>query len=346
MDAEALIRARYGALPFAPAETPPALAPLLDRRVTRRYRPDPVPDALLDLVLAGAQSAPSKSDLQQYSVIVTRDAAKIASVAEAIGTMPWITGAPVFLLFCGDMRRGRRICALHGRDHANDSVDTFMNAAADAALAMGFCISAAEPPGPRHRARSPTSATTCSLREAVRLPGRRLPRGRPARSAGPGGAERPSSAACRRIRGRTRALRRTARSAGALPAYDALRPPAKPALPGGARPRARRLPPGATTRRASFSVPERANFRAWLARRTSTLADATMRQPRRGRPEARRGPRAGTRAVVPRHAASLIVWRKGGGEPEILMGMRHAKHKFMPSVLVFPGGRVDRATTA
>jgi 8-oxo-dGTP pyrophosphatase MutT (NUDIX family) len=46
---------------------------------------------------------------------------------------------------------------------------------------------------------------------------------------------------------------------------------------------------------------------------------------------------------VPRHAASLIVWRKGGGEPEILMGMRHAKHKFMPSVLVFPGGRVDRA---
>jgi 8-oxo-dGTP pyrophosphatase MutT (NUDIX family) len=51
----------------------------------------------------------------------------------------------------------------------------------------------------------------------------------------------------------------------------------------------------------------------------------------------------GTRAVKPRNAASLIVWRRGSGEPEILMGMRHAKHKFMPSVLVFPGGRVDRA---
>lgn len=48
-------------------------------------------------------------------------------------------------------------------------------------------------------------------------------------------------------------------------------------------------------------------------------------------------------AVKPRHAASLIVWRDGAEEPEILMGMRHAKHKFMPSVLVFPGGRVDRA---
>ena len=52
----------------------------------------------------------------------------------------------------------------------------------------------------------------------------------------------------------------------------------------------------------------------------------------------------GSKAVTPRHAASLIVWRQAkGAEPEILMGMRHAKHKFMPSVLVFPGGRVDRA---
>ena len=58
----------------------------------------------------------------------------------------------------------------------------------------------------------------------------------------------------------------------------------------------------------------------------------------------RAAPRApGTRAVRPRNAASLILWRQGSGEPEILMGMRHAKHKFMPSVLVFPGGRVDRA---
>jgi 8-oxo-dGTP pyrophosphatase MutT (NUDIX family) len=52
----------------------------------------------------------------------------------------------------------------------------------------------------------------------------------------------------------------------------------------------------------------------------------------------------GARAVRPKHAASLILWRQPAkGPAEILMGMRHAKHKFMPSVLVFPGGRVDRA---
>ncbi len=48
------------------------------------------------------------------------------------------------------------------------------------------------------------------------------------------------------------------------------------------------------------------------------------------------------KTVQARHAASLIVLRHGA-EPEMLMGMRGAKHRFMPNRLVFPGGRVDRA---
>jgi 8-oxo-dGTP pyrophosphatase MutT (NUDIX family) len=49
------------------------------------------------------------------------------------------------------------------------------------------------------------------------------------------------------------------------------------------------------------------------------------------------------RAVRPRHAASLIVYRQTGHEVSMLMGMRGAKHRFMPNRLVFPGGAVDRA---
>ncbi|MBK1658734.1 NUDIX domain-containing protein [Paracraurococcus ruber] len=54
-------------------------------------------------------------------------------------------------------------------------------------------------------------------------------------------------------------------------------------------------------------------------------------------------PRTTPRAVRPKHAASLILWRQGKDGPEVLMGLRHARHRFMPNVLVFPGGRVDRA---
>jgi 8-oxo-dGTP pyrophosphatase MutT (NUDIX family) len=44
-----------------------------------------------------------------------------------------------------------------------------------------------------------------------------------------------------------------------------------------------------------------------------------------------------------RHAASLIVLRRDPDGPKILMGQRSAGHRFMPNVLVFPGGAVDDA---
>ena len=52
---------------------------------------------------------------------------------------------------------------------------------------------------------------------------------------------------------------------------------------------------------------------------------------------------AGTakRPVRPRHAASILVWRDGRDGPEILMGRRNKALRFMPDVMVFPGGRVD-----
>lgn len=49
------------------------------------------------------------------------------------------------------------------------------------------------------------------------------------------------------------------------------------------------------------------------------------------------------RAVRPRHAASLVVYRANADDVSMLMGMRGAKHRFMPNRLVFPGGAVDRA---
>jgi 8-oxo-dGTP pyrophosphatase MutT (NUDIX family) len=49
------------------------------------------------------------------------------------------------------------------------------------------------------------------------------------------------------------------------------------------------------------------------------------------------------RTVRARHAASIVVLRPRGDDPEMLMGMRGAKHRFMPNRLVFPGGAVDRA---
>jgi nitroreductase/FMN reductase [NAD(P)H] len=264
-----LIRARFGSVPFDVPETiPPALAALLDRRVTRRYRAEAIDDPLLDTVLAAAQSAPSKSDLQQFSIIVTRDAAKIARVADWIGTMPWIKDAPVLLLFCGDMRRGQAACTLHGRAHANNNMDTFLNTAVDAALAMGMAIAAADAAGlgtcPISYVRShiekvgplfglpggvyPVAGLTLGWPEARNEPTPRLP---------------PSVV-----------VHREAYDDSNLPVamaeYDALRPRQKPRYPEIHGP----VPEGCTwseNAARQLSVPERFGFRTWLRLRGFAL---------------------------------------------------------------------------
>ncbi len=72
-----------------------------------------------------------------------------------------------------------------------------------------------------------------------------------------------------------------------------------------------------------------------------------FRDGRRLVPAARLGqhrpmPEQKSRAVTPRHAASLIVLRD---KSSVLMGLRGARHRFMPNRLVFPGGVVDRGNS-
>lgn len=144
-----LIGGRYGGAYHgnAPDRLPETVAQLLSRRCIRRYTEEPVPEALLDTLLACAQSAPTKSNLQQYSIIVTTDRdqrTKLADLNPDTGHMQY---CPVFLTFCADIRRARRLTERHGYDYASNNMDTFLNATVDAALAMQCFITAAETAG-------------------------------------------------------------------------------------------------------------------------------------------------------------------------------------------------------
>lgn len=48
------------------------------------------------------------------------------------------------------------------------------------------------------------------------------------------------------------------------------------------------------------------------------------------------------RASRPRIASTIVLTHGPKDNPRILMGQRSSRHDFMPSVYVFPGGRVDR----
>jgi FMN reductase [NAD(P)H] len=141
-----LIQARFG-LPTRAGATMPAEGPvatILSHRIHRRYKPDPVPDEQVEIALAAALSAPSKSDLQQIAIVLVKDKAKQATIGSWIPDMPWIAQCPLFIVFCGDHRRMRRVSELRGKPFPNDTLDMFMNAAVDTGLVMQNFITAAE----------------------------------------------------------------------------------------------------------------------------------------------------------------------------------------------------------
>lgn len=43
----------------------------------------------------------------------------------------------------------------------------------------------------------------------------------------------------------------------------------------------------------------------------------------------------------PKDAATMLIIDRASARPKVLMGKRHASHKFMPGKYVFPGGRLD-----
>jgi nitroreductase/FMN reductase [NAD(P)H] len=240
----------------------------LSRRVCRRFSGEPIPEALLETLLACAQSAPSKSDLQQYSIIVVEDPEKRAKIAGWIGDA-WVGEAPLILVFCGDLRRGRRIAAMKGLPHDNDTVDMLVNATADAALAMMAFIVAAEASGlgccplSLVRNRIYEAAEMLALPDGV-YPWAGLCVGWPAATRDVS-MRLPPSVVVHRERYDDSDLE------AALPAYDAARPPAKPRYPEIHGPK----PEGCTWSENSarqLSVPERFGLSVWLKSRGIDLA--------------------------------------------------------------------------
>ncbi len=144
-----LIDRRYGAESGLTGKDDPkgVLSHLLSRRSIRAYKDEPVSDELLRMLIACAQSAPSKSNLQQYSVLIVSDPAVRKSLAPWCPRTKGLETVPGLLVFCADMRRNQRIGEFRGKPHINNNMDTFLNATVDASLAMGFFTVAAEAAG-------------------------------------------------------------------------------------------------------------------------------------------------------------------------------------------------------
>ncbi len=117
------------------------------RRSVRKYQDKDVEPALLDSLLQAAGRTQTMGNLQLYSVVVTRDAARKRVLSPAHFGQPMVEQAPVVLTVCADFNRTTRWCRERQADPGYDNPLSFWNAATDALLFTQTLSSLAEEAG-------------------------------------------------------------------------------------------------------------------------------------------------------------------------------------------------------
>ena len=120
------------------------LSLMQSHRSDRSYSSEPVSDALLDEIVKAAQCGPSSMNGQQTSLVVVRDPAMRARIAELAGNQPWIAQAPVFIVIVMDFYKTSLGVAQTGQQQIiHESVEGYTAGAIDAGITLGNLMTAA-----------------------------------------------------------------------------------------------------------------------------------------------------------------------------------------------------------
>ncbi|AEA63755.1 NADPH-dependent oxidoreductase [Burkholderia gladioli] len=146
----ALLRERYGAA-WSPAQgahdaaVNEVIATLLRHRSVRAYADRALPDDILETIAAAAQSAPTSSNLQAWSVVAVRDAERRARLASFAGNQRHVAKAPLLLVFIADLSRLRRVSDVEQMPGDGlEFLEAFLVGVADAAFAAQNTVVALE----------------------------------------------------------------------------------------------------------------------------------------------------------------------------------------------------------
>lgn len=136
---------RYGSPSTIPeVESRKTIDTLLSHRSCRAFSDQSVSDDIKQLLFAAAQSAPSKSNLQQYSFIQVDCSSIRTELIQIFPSIRWALNAPLLIFIIGDTHRTQEINRVRNHSYRWEQTDAFLNAAVDASLALGFMIAAAE----------------------------------------------------------------------------------------------------------------------------------------------------------------------------------------------------------
>ncbi len=99
------------------------------------------------MILTTAQQSPTSSNLQGYSIIAIREQATKLRMSELCGNQQHIIDCPLFLVFCADLYRLRRVSERAGYPFFGEYTELFIVATVDTTLAAGRALMAAQAMG-------------------------------------------------------------------------------------------------------------------------------------------------------------------------------------------------------
>jgi FMN reductase (NADPH) len=119
----------------------------MGHRSIRKYKSDPVSDGQKRAIIEAAQMASSSSNVQAYSVIGVTDLETKRQLAVLTGNQAHVEQCPLFLVWCADLYRLSKACEKNETEMVSGTMENFLVATVDTALAAQNAAVAAESMG-------------------------------------------------------------------------------------------------------------------------------------------------------------------------------------------------------
>ena len=125
----------------------PTINQIYQHASVRKYKPDPVPNSMVEEIVAASQRSSTSSNLQIWTVVAVTSESKRARLMEICNDQKHILQAPLFLTWFAAASWLEPICQLMEYKFDTSYVEHFLVSAMDATIAMQTAALAAESMG-------------------------------------------------------------------------------------------------------------------------------------------------------------------------------------------------------
>ncbi len=122
----------------------PTIELLNAHRSIRKFTSAPIDQATVDTLIKAGQAAATSSFIQACTVIQVSAGDNREALAQMAGNQQYVASAPVFLVFCADMKRHQLACGMHDAEMQSGFTEQFLTASLDCALFAQNVMIAAE----------------------------------------------------------------------------------------------------------------------------------------------------------------------------------------------------------